>query len=209
MEYINTILNTPEENISFDEFLLNEAEEGQRSTTLRFWELKKYTVVLGRGCSVFDDVFIDNCKKDNIKIIQRSSGGGTVILGQGCLNYSLILPYSNNTALLNIKNSFKYILYKLIEGFGHRGINLNYEPVSDLVIDNKKVSGNAQARRKKFLLHHGTFLYDFDINRLSYYLKKPKKAPEYRKDRPHKNFLANLSLSSGEIKKTIKNAFLF
>ena len=206
MECIDISFKTPEENISFDEQLLKQAEQGRREKTLRFWESPDYAVVLGRGSIVSDDVFTDKCKRDGIGIIQRASGGGTVLLGKGCLNYSIILPYGANPQLLNIKSSFKYVLGCLISGFKNKGVNLAYEPVSDLAINNKKVSGNAQARRKKFFLHHGTFLYDFDIDKVGFYLKEPKKAPEYRNGRTHKDFLVNLSLSRKEIKEIIKDA---
>jgi len=207
MEYTDIDFNTPEENIAFDELLLTEAEQGQRDETFRFWELQGYVVILGRGASVADDIFLDRCRKDNIKIIQRMSGGGTVLLGKGCLNYSLILPYDKNPELLNIKSSYKYILDNIAAVFCKKGISLLYQPTSDLTLGNKKVSGNAQARRKNFFLHHGTLLYNFDIDRVGFYLKEPKKAPEYRNGRHHKDFLANLPLTCSEIKEIIKIAF--
>ena len=209
MECIDTSFNAPEENIAFDELLLKQAEQRQRGKTLRFWELQDYVVVLGRGVSLTDDVFADRCRKDKVKIIQRISGGGTVLLGKGCLNYSLILPYNANVNLLNIKSSFRWILGGITTAFQKKGLGLTYYPISDLAVDDKKVSGNAQARKKRFLLHHGTFLYNFDIGRIGYYLKEPKKGPQYRNGRAHGDFLANLSLTCGEIKENIKAGLSF
>lgn len=205
MQYVDIKFDTPEENISFDEVLLTEAEGNKRDKMLRIWEIENYTVVLGRGCSLYCDVFVDRCKKDNIKILKRISGGGTILLGKGCLNYSLILPYAANSAFLNIKSSYKYILDNIADGFFKKGINLKYYPISDLALSDKKVSGNAQARRRKFFLHHGTILYNFDIDRITFYLKEPKKMPLYRDGRIHKNFLVNLPLLPEEIKEIIKN----
>ncbi|MFH0732963.1 MAG: lipoate--protein ligase family protein [Candidatus Omnitrophota bacterium] len=207
MEYIKISPDTSEKNIAFDEHLLNEAEQGRQGACFRFWEIPNYTVVLGRGCSIENDVCLDNCIKDNIEIIQRISGGGTVLLGIGCLNYSLVLPYTMNKSLASIKGSYKYILGNLVNSFNKKGISLTYNPVSDLAFNNRKVSGNAQARRKKYLLHHGTFLYDFDIEKISRYLKEPKKAPEYRDNRPHRDFVCNLPLSYQEIKEIIRDCF--
>ena len=206
MECINIEFDTPAENIAFDELLLAQAECGQRHKTLRFWEIKNYVVVLGKGRSVADDVFIDRCKKDNIKIIQRISGGGTVLLGKGCLNYSLLLPYDSSKELLNIRSSFKFILERLVAGFKGLNLNIKFHPVSDLALDDKKISGNAQARKKKFLLHHGTFLYDFDIERVNFYLKEPQKYPQYRDNRTHKDFLTNIPYSYTELKEMIKDS---
>ncbi len=199
MDLVEQKFTTTEENIAFDALLLGEAEAGQRPVCLRFWEAKGYSVVLGKGCVANDDIFTERCKKDNVKILQRISGGGTVLLGKGCLNYSLIIPYAHNPALKTIKKSFQFILEKIISDFKKSGIDLSLEPVSDLSLLSKKVSGNAQARKRKFLLHHGTFLYDFDIDRVSFYLKNPKKYPAYRNSRAHKDFLANLNLPRGQI----------
>lgn len=203
MQFLDIAFDTLEENIAFDELLLNQAERGQRDKTLRFWEYADYSVITGKGCNVSDDVFLDRCKNDNIKIIQRISGGGTILLGKGCLNYSLITPYPEHKDLANIRSSFKYILGLILKAFKKNNVGLSFYPISDLALNGKKVSGNAQARKRHFILHHGTFLYNFDLERVRYYLKEPKRVPEYRMGRRHTEFLTNLSMSSNELKEII------
>lgn len=204
MEFLYREFDLPEENIAYDKLLLEQAELGKKDKALHFWELKDYVVITGRGSSVGEDVYTERCKKDNIKIIQRASGGGCVLLGKGCLNYSLLLPL--NAKVANIKGSFKYIIEGIITNFKKINLDLVYQPVSDIALDNKKVSGNAQARKRKFMLMHGTFLYDFDIDRVAFYLKEPKKAPLYRNGRKHKDFLTNIPSTKEEIKEIIKEA---
>ncbi|MBN1405662.1 MAG: lipoate--protein ligase family protein [Candidatus Omnitrophica bacterium] len=208
MEILDKSFDTVKENLIFDELLLSEAENGKRAKTLRVWEPEDYAVVIGKGCSEEEDVYTERCLKENVPVLKRASGGGTVLIGKGCLGYSLVLPYEANTNFTNIKQSYKYILGKIAGAFSEKGINLTYEPVSDLALDNKKVSGNSQARKRKFFLHHGTFLYALDLDKVSYYLKEPKKIPPYRKFRKHKDFLANLKLPASEIRSLIKSAFL-
>jgi len=77
--------------------------------------------------------------------------------------------------------------------------------LSDIAVDNKKISGNAQARKKKYFLHHGTFLYDFDIGKIPYYLKYPPKEPNYRKNRSHSDFLTNIPLTPEQLKECIRD----
>ena len=76
-----------------------------------------------------------------------------------------------------------------------------------MAIGGKKFSGNAQARKKEYFLHHGTFLYDFDIPKVKIYLKHPPKEPAYRKGRHHEDFLTNINLTREELKSAVLEAF--
>jgi lipoate-protein ligase A len=67
--------------------------------------------------------------------------------------------------------------------------------ICDLVgPDGLKFSGNAQKRKKRFVLFHGTVLYNFDLSLISRYLKEPVRQPEYRQGRSHDRFLSNIDI---------------
>ena len=83
---------TPEVNILFDEVLLFLAEKGQAGEVLRFWESPVPFIVLGRTGKEEDDIYLQKAKEHHIPVLRRASGGGTVLQGKGCLNYSLVLP---------------------------------------------------------------------------------------------------------------------
>ena len=70
-----------------------------------------------------------------------------------------------------------------------------------------KVSGNAQRRQKKYILHHGTLLYNADINLVSDLLQEPAEQPEYRGNRTHKNFITNLKADRKELVSAILAEF--
>jgi len=176
---------------------------------LRFWESPEYFVVLGRIGKAQDDVKFDEIGNDCIPLVRRSSGGGTVLQGKGCLNYSLILSKEQDPQIADLRKSYQVILNKVIEAFKRLGIESMFCPTSDvaLIENKKKISGNAQRRLKKFILHHGTILYDFDLKRIEQYLKTPKDIPEYRQGRPHLDFVTNISASINEIKDAFKQIF--
>lgn len=208
MQLIQYKCKIPEENLALDELLLSEAETGRAGETLRLWESQEYFVVLGRAGKMNEECFIERCREDGVKILRRVSGGGTVLQGPGCINYSLILSYERDKTYRDITGSYRTILEKISAGFLEHGIQLEFLPVSDMAVSDNKVSGNAQARKKKFFLHHGTLLLSFDIGKIGCYLKHPKKEPDYRKKREHKEFLTNLDIGAEELKKVIEKIFI-
>ncbi len=196
-----------EDNILYDENLLECAETGLGDETLRFWETPSFCIVLGRVSKETLDVKKEKAIRDGVKVVRRMSGGGTVLLGPGCLNYSLILSLSNRPELKDIKKSYEYILGNICDSFKNIGIKAKFEPLSDITIGGKKFSGNSQWRKKNFMLHHGTILHDFPIDKIEKYLKMPAEEPPYRKGRSHSEFLCNAGAKAMDIKKVIEKAF--
>lgn len=197
MLFLDKTFNDPNENLAFDEALLLQAELGQLDECLRIWEIAENTVVLGSGGIFHDDVNEAECLKSKVPILRRSSGGGTVLLGKGCLLFSLILRTDARPGLATIKSSYISIMEQIANSLGITGIT--HDGTSDLAWDNKKFSGNAQQRKSLFILHHGSILYDFNIGMIQKYLKHPTRQPDYRLDRVHEQFLTNLPIPRIEI----------
>lgn len=207
MQFLDVTLPSAAENIALDEALLLTAESGDGGEVLRFWDWPTPAVVLGAGGRLADDVQETTCEAERIPILRRSSGGGTVLLGRGCLIYSLILSYERDPALHGIRSSYQFILERigraLAEGVGI----IAQAGISDLVFEGRKFSGTAQQRKRAFLLHHGTLLYDFDLTLLPHYLREPPLQPEYRAGRSHLAFVCNLPLAAAEIKRRLCRAW--
>ena len=83
---------------------------------------------------------------------------------------------------------------KATETFYHPIFQSNFHLVdTDYVFGDKKFGGNAQAISGNRFCHHTSFLWKYDINLMSSILKTPQKQPDYRKNRPHSDFLTSLS----------------
>ena len=188
---------TPQENIAFDEVLLRLAEKYGRDEYLRFWESSKIFIVMGRIGRAEIDVNSFYAQKDNIPVLRRSSGGGTVVQGPGCLNYTLVLSKQKYPELNDLRKSYAWITARVIKALAAAGVEAYFKPTSDLATGSgeKKFSGNAQRRGKNYILHHGTILYKFDLSLISRYLNMPQDIPEYRKHRPHTDFVTNILLN--------------
>jgi len=208
MHFLELTLPTLAENLALDEALLLEAEESG-GEVLRLSEWPQPAVVLGAGCRLGQAVDEAACKRDGVPILRRSSGGGTVLLGPGCLIYSLILSYDREPALAEVRPSYAYILGQIRDALGELVPGIEHAGTSDLAIGGRKFSGNAQQRKRTHLLHHGTLLYAFDATLVERYLCMPDRQPDYRARRRHDEFLVNLAVNQArlcEILRSLWNA---
>ena len=206
MIIFNKSYTTPEENLAIDEYLLQEVNNGNYIDGIcRIWESPNLFVVLGLSKKIEDDVNNDSCKRDAIPILKRCSGGGTVLQGPGCFNYSFILPMTYAKELESLTNTTTYILNMVKKILSKALNNIELKGISDLTINDIKFSGNAQRRLKNAILFHGTILYDFDLGLISDYLKEPPVQPEYRKNRSHQSFIQNITITKQELTQLFLN----
>ena len=207
MKILNRTFKTPEQNLACDEALLDAAEEGLSDEVLRFWSPDDYFVVLGYSGKIADDVELDACRAAGVPVLRRASGGGTVLQGPGCLNYSLVLSTEKRKEIPGIVSTNHFIMERQRQALLSPSSAVEVRGVTDLAVGGKKFSGNAQRRKKKFVLFHGTFLLDFDLDRISRFLKIPPRQPDYRRNRTHRDFLANFPLFEKEVREKISAAW--
>jgi lipoate-protein ligase A len=205
VRFLDLTLPGAADNLALDEALLLRAEAGEGGEVLRMWEWPSAAVILGSACRLSEDVDEAACQADGVPILRRSSGGGTVLLGPGCLLFSLVLSYDRDPVLREIRSSYVYILEQVARALAVPGVEL--AGISDLALADRKFSGNAQQRKRHFLLHHGTLLCSFDLSCVGRYLLAPPRQPEYRAGRPHTDFLVNLPLVVGEVKRRLRSGW--
>lgn len=197
----------PVENLALDEALLEELDEGGGEPVLRFWESSRPFVVLGRASRVADDVYLSACEKDDVPILRRASGGGTVLQGPGCLSYAIVVPCALYPEFMTIRTTNRFVLERIAEALHRWEPATTFRGISDLAIGDMKCSGSAQRRTGKALLFHGTILHGMSADLVARYLKHPSRQPEYRSDRPHRAFLRTISAPPQAIKRAIANAW--
>src|SRR6516225_6073909 len=110
MKLLDLTLPTPAENLACDEALLEECEDHGGPGILRFWQPSQYFVVVGYGNKVAAEVNTEYCEGQGIPVLRRCSGGGTVLQGPGCLNYSLVLPIDLSPMLGGIASTNEFVL---------------------------------------------------------------------------------------------------
>ncbi len=208
MKILDLTFPTPEENLACDEALLEACEAGSSGKILRFWESSRIFAVVGYSNRVADEIQTEACQKDKVTILRRVSGGGTVLQGSGCLNYSLLLPIKNEDFGNTISDANHFIMNRQAEALSRLlRQEVHVQGDTDLAIGSLKFSGNAQRRKNQYLLFHGTFLLNFDLSLIERYLKMPPKQPAYREGRPHGEFVMNLNVPASSVKEALVSAW--
>ena len=208
MNYLDLTLPTPAANLACDEALLDACEDDSGGDVLRFWEPSDYFVVVGYSNHIAQEVNQAACHREKLGIYRRCSGGGTVLQGPGCLNYSLILKFDGNDALQTISAANHHIMGRHREALSALlGQPVRLAGHTDLSLGGLKFSGNAQRRKRHALIFHGTFLLRFDLSLMEQFLPMPSRQPDYREGRPHRLFLMNLPLSADAVKSALRQSW--
>jgi lipoate-protein ligase A len=201
VHHLDLTLPNPAENLALDEALLEEAEAaGEPRETLRIWESDRFVVVLGRSSRAEAEVDCDACRALGIPILRRPSGGGAVLVGPGCLMYALVLSYRLRPALRAVAVAHRTVLGRMAAALARLVPELHCEGTSDLVLGERKVSGNSLRANRGHMLYHGTLLYGFPLELVARCLPMPPRQPAYRAGRSHLDFLANLPVRAAALR---------
>lgn len=159
-------------NMALDEACAHELVLGNVSPTIRFYRWKPSAVSIGYFQSLRQEVDVKACEKMGVDIVRRRTGGGAVYHDyKGEITYSVIAPEKMFSP--NIVESYQQVADWIIAGLEKLNVQAEFVPINDLVVNGKKISGNAQTRRSKILQMHGTVLCDVDVDKMFSLLKVP------------------------------------
>jgi len=158
--------------MAIDEAIAYARKRGETSNTIRLYRWKPSAVSVGYFQSIENEVDVDECRLQGVDLIRRITGGGAVFHDyDGEITYSLVAPDSDPKIPTDIIESYRIICGCIICGLKELGVNSEFKPVNDIVVDGKKISGNAQTRRYGVVLQHGTVLVDCDARKIFSLLK--------------------------------------
>lgn len=208
MRYLDLTLPTPAANLALEEALLDAAEAAEGpSETLRFWELDRPTVVVGRSSRLAAEVDRHACRQLGVPVLRRVSGGAAVLAGPGCLMYSLVLSFAERPALRKVDAAHRFVLGTMAKALRPMAPEIRCQGISDLALGQRKCSGNSVRLKRDHLLYHGTLLYDFPLELIEQCLTMPPRQPEYRNGRSHEQFVTNLPVDAATIRQALVTAW--
>jgi len=169
---LKTENNTASTNMAIDRAVIVSNSKGMVSPTVRFFNWEPPAISIGYFQSLEDEVDLDACRQLGVDYVRRMTGGGAVFHDKE-LTYSIVIPESHSQIPKNIIESYGKICRAVMKGLKQLGIESKYVPINDIITDGKKISGNAQTRKTKTVLQHGTILMDVDVDKMFSLLKVP------------------------------------
>lgn len=157
---IKSLSHDPWVNLAIEEHLLEQITENE--VILYLWQ-NDNTVVIGRNQNAWKECRHLDLEREGGKLVRRLSGGGAVFHDLGNLNFTFLM----NKKHYNLSKQLTVILQAVTK----LGIKAEFSGRNDLVIKEKKFSGNAYFFNKDSALHHGTILINSDLTKLSRYLQ--------------------------------------
>jgi lipoate-protein ligase A len=126
------------------------------------------SIILGRHQNAFEEINYPYILKKNYPVYRRISGGGTVYHDPGNLNFSFITRYDQKKF-----NNYAYFNRPLVEVLNTLKVPAELNARNDIVLEGKKISGNAQFTSLDRMVSHGTLLFSTNLGLLSETLKLP------------------------------------
>ena len=194
------------------------AVEPLASDVFRVWESARPAVVVGRSGRLEREVYADECRRLGVPVLRRSTGGGTIVAGPGCLMYAVVLSTRDRPGLAQVDVAHRVVLDRVRAALATVGLTAEQRGSSDLTLAGeaadddrgpaRKFSGNAMRVGRRSILYHGTILYGFDLDLIGRLIPPPPKEPDYRGGRGHERFVRNAPLDRASLVAALRAEFV-
>jgi len=164
VKYIPNDSTDPYFNLAAEEYVLHNLKDDD---FFMLWR-NAGTVVIGRHQNAMEEVDLRRAEELGVSVVRRNTGGGAVYHDPGNLNFSFFTGWSPERDI-----SYDMFLEPVISALTKFGVRAEKRGRNDLVVEGKKISGNAQCVHGGRILHHGTLLVNSDLSVMPEVLSVP------------------------------------
>ena len=159
MLYVNTgNSHDPSINLAAEEYVIRHIAPEEE---ILLFYINGPSIIIGRNQNTIQEINTDYVEANNIKVVRRLSGGGAGYHDEGNPNSSFIAPHSKD----NVHN-FKKFTEPVIKVLNTMGVPAELRGRNDIVVNDQKISGNAQYVAGERMVSHGTLLWQADLGRV-------------------------------------------
>ena len=156
MMYIEHDSTDAKFNFALEKYAMDELSVAD--SYFMFWRTNP-TLMIGRYQNTLKEINMAYAKKNSIDIVRRITGGGTIYTDPNGWQFSFIIKNPGKRSI-----EFAEFTKPILDALRSLGVDdAQHSGRNDLVIDGRKFSGNAQYIRKDVVLHHGSLLFDTDL----------------------------------------------
>jgi lipoate-protein ligase A len=177
--------NDPRINLALEEYSLRNLDI---SRDYILFYINRPSVIIGRHQNTMEEINYEYIRKNGVIVVRRISGGGAVYHDPGNLNFSFITSYDRSKF-----NNYEKFNRPIIEALKSLGVQAELTGRNDIVVGERKISGNAQFTSKDRMFSHGTLLFDSDLEKVVQALKVKAGKIESKGIKSVRSRVANIS----------------
>ena len=182
----NKGITDPEINLAIEEYVLRTMDIDEDSFLLFY--INEPSIIIGKNQNTIEEIDTDFVEENDIKIVRRLSGGGAVYHDLGNLNYSFITKDDGESF-----RNFKKFTEPVVDALAKMGVKAELIGRNDLLVEGRKISGNAQFATQGRMFSHGTLMFDTEIDTVVSALKVRKDKIESKGIKSIRSRVANIS----------------
>jgi lipoate---protein ligase len=175
----------PQINLAIEEYILRNLDPEE--THLLFY-INDPAIIIGKNQNTIEEINTDYIEENNIYVVRRLSGGGAVYHDRGCLCFSFITKDDGNSF-----HNFKKFTDPVVKVLRDMGVEAELSGRNDILVDGKKISGNAQFATRGRMFSHGTLMFNTEIEAVVKALKVKMDKIESKGIKSIRNRVTNIS----------------
>ena len=181
----NKGITDPRMNLAIEEYILRHLDINQ--TYLLFY-INEPSIIIGKNQNTLEEINTDFVEKNGIHVVRRLSGGGAVYHDLGNLNFSFITKDDGESF-----HNFKKFTEPVIRALRSMGVPAELSGRNDILVQGRKISGNAQFATKGRMFSHGTLMFDSNIDNVVAALNVKKDKIESKGIKSIRSRVANIA----------------
>lgn len=181
----NENVTDPRINLAIEEYLLRNIHPEE---DILLFYINGPSIIIGRNQNTVEEINVDYIDEHQIHVVRRLSGGGAVYQDHGNLNFSFIAPNTGSNF-----NNFQKFTAPVIEAVNEMGVAAELSGRNDILVDGRKISGNAQYIAGARMVSHGTLLFDTDLSHVGEALRVKASKIESKGIKSIRSRVANIS----------------
>ncbi|WP_121609667.1 lipoate--protein ligase [Mesobacillus foraminis] len=181
----NKGITDPRINLAIEEYAVKNLDINE--TYLLFY-INEPSIIIGKNQNTIEEINTDYVEKNGIHIVRRLSGGGAVYHDLGNLNFSFITKDDGDSF-----HNFRKFTEPVVQALKKIGVNAELSGRNDLIVEGRKISGNAQFSTRGRMFSHGTLMFNSEIENVVSALKVKKDKIESKGIKSIRSRVANIS----------------
>lgn len=184
MIYIEGISHNPQFNLAMEQYIFDTFDRTKEYFML--WQ-NDNAIIVGKNQNAAQEINREYVHENNISVVRRLSGGGAVYHDLGNLNFTYIVDGNDGHSF-----DFKKFCLPVVNALKELGVQSEVNGRNDITIEGKKFSGNSQYSKQGRVMHHGTIMYDSNLDVVSESLNVSKDKIESKGVKSVRSRVANI-----------------